>query len=330
MSKFVSSSEIWDKVRDKLGFPNPPKGKVDLFIQEDFGNFKLNHYNTGFGIRYSHFIADFYQDTILENTNSYDSSFICYNTGKDMHLEDAISNKKVKFKSNSCWNGQMYEGHLSNSLYTKGNQAIFHNIMLDDTLFNELIQNNESFNNLTSIYKGNYINVNFNNTINTKQKLLLEDLLKISKLDDRLQLLYLESKLLDLVYTTINSIEPPYKKDKIFLSNKDIESLNKAKFILTENIMCPPSLKELAHQCAINEFKLKKGFKQLHGNTVYGFLQEFRLNEAKKLLQTNEINISEATFLVGYKSISHFSKIFKEHFGVTPIEIKKESRKYYF
>ena len=66
----------------------------------------------------------------------------------------------------------------------------------------------------------------------------------------------------------------------------------------------------LAKSCAINEFKLKKGFKMMFGTTIYGALQEKRLKIAYELLMQRDINISEAATFVGYKSISHFSNIF--------------------
>jgi AraC-like DNA-binding protein len=245
-------------------------------------------------------------------------------------LDDAIKNKKVKFDSNICWNGDMCEGHRANSIYEKNKQAIFHNISIDNELFKELSSSSENIGKTKTVYKSDYIDVHFNNYINTKQKLLLDDLTKISLLDDKLQMLYLESKLLDLIYTTFKSIETEDQNENIYLNTKDIECLYKAKTLLLNNMTNPPSLKELAYKSAINEFKLKKGFKQLFGNTVYGLLQEYRLNEAKKLLESNEINISEASSLVGYKSISHFSKIFKNHFGITPIQIKKETRTIYY
>jgi AraC-like DNA-binding protein len=329
MSRYISSNELWDIICKKMNFPNSPKGKNGIQLNEEFGSVCINHYNTGFGIKYTSFRAKFYDDSILENLNSYDSSFICFNTGKDLYMEDTLKNKEVKMDTNVCWNGEIHKGHLSNGIYCKNQQNIMHYITFDRDKFKTLTQNNEKFKSAQSIYKGDYIDVNFNNHINSKQQILLNDLLNIYTLEDNLQMLYLESKLLDLIYTSFNAIEVPNQKETIYLSEQDIESLYKAKDILTNNMNTPPSLKELSYKSAINEFKLKKGFKQLFGNTVYGFLQEHRLNEAKKLLEDNEINIGEASFLVGYKSISHFSKIFKDRFGITPIEIKKQSRTIY-
>ncbi|MEJ2498352.1 MAG: AraC family transcriptional regulator [Sulfurovaceae bacterium] len=324
MSRYISSNQLWDKVCEELSFPDSPKGKNNIIFEEEYGKFYLTHYNTGVGIKYSSFVAQFYDDTILENRKTYDSSFLCFNTGENMYMQDALNSKKVNFENNMCWSGEQHEGHLSNSIYRKDKQVVMHFIAFDNTLFRELVKNNCKFQNAKQIYKGDYIDVNFNNHINYRQKTLLEDLLKLSTTDDKLQMLYLESKLLDLVYTSFNAIEITNENENIYLSLQDTQCLQKAKRILLENIKNPPSLKELAYKSAINEFKLKKGFKQLFGNTVYGLLQEHRLCEAKKLLEANEINIGEAAALVGYKSISHFGKVFKEQFNMSPMQIKKQ------
>lgn len=329
MCNYISSSQIWDKVRESFAFSENIRGTNQMEFNEEYGKILLNHFNTGLGINYLSFSGSFNHDTMIESVSINDMSFLYFNTGNDVLIEDARKNKRVKVDSNICLNGQQQSGHMSKVLYTKGNGNLAHFIVFDPSLFKELIENNSEFLNAKSIYKSDYIDVNFNNFITNHQKLLFNDLSKIAIMEDKLQELYLESKLLDLVYTTLNSIEQPREKENIYLSSKDIESLQKAKDILLENMVNPPSLKELSYKSAINEFKLKKGFKQVYGNTVFGYLQEYRLNEAKTLLESNEINIGEASSLVGYKSISHFSKIFKEHFGFTPIEIKKEQRKIY-
>ncbi|MDY0263980.1 MAG: AraC family transcriptional regulator [Sulfurospirillum cavolei] len=100
------------------------------------------------------------------------------------------------------------------------------------------------------------------------------------------------------------------------------------KTIIQSEIANPPSLKVLARQCALNEFKLKQGFKELFGTTVYGFVHAKRLEKAKELLEKQEISVQEAALHVGYQSLSHFSKAFKECYGIFPSELKKE-RKYY-
>lgn len=329
MSRFVSSDEFWNQIRKNVLSTESSKGSLKLNYKKSFGNFKIDNYNTGSGIRYMSFNGVFFQDTILENNNSNDMSFLCMNTGDDICMVDSIKNKKVKWNSNICLNGCQHLGHKSNTIFMKNKQVSLQYVLFENELFNELIENNSQYDKSELMYKGDYIDVNFNNKINPHQKNLLKDLNNFTNLNNKLQSLYLESKLFDLIYTSLNSIEKVHKKEDLILNSKDIESLHRAKEFLIDNMMNPPSLKELAYKSAINEFKLKKGFKQLFGNTVYGLLQEHRLEKAKKLLEEGDINISEATQLVGYKSISHFSQIFKKHYGFSPIQIKLNSKKYY-
>jgi AraC-like DNA-binding protein len=323
MSVFLSSNEFWDQVYQEVGFPNAPRGKRDLVFKKDYGEIQVHHFNTGFGIRYSSVVGLFHEDIVAESINSNDCNFLCFNNGDDIYMEDAIKNKKVKWDSNICWSGEQFVGHKCNSFYPKGKQIQLHYVSFDNELFQETVQNNDNFSKTQSVYKGEYIDVNFNNYINTQQKHFLNDLLDVSSLEgDKLQEIYLESKLLELVYTSFNSIEVE-KNENSYLNQKDRECLFKAKEILLSNITNPPSLKELSYKSAINEFKLKKGFKELFGITVYGMLHEVRLEQAQKLLRADDINVQEAAHMVGYKNLSHFSKIFKEHYGKLPGEFKK-------
>ena len=57
--------------------------------------------------------------------------------------------------------------------------------------------------------------------------------------------------------------------------------------------------------------------------TVYEMLQKQRLHVAKSLLQKH-VSVKEAAFKVGYKHTGNFSKLFMEHFGITPSVYRKQ------
>jgi AraC-like DNA-binding protein len=77
----------------------------------------------------------------------------------------------------------------------------------------------------------------------------------------------------------------------------------------------------------INDFKLKNGFKQLYGNTVFGLLFEERMQQAKVMLVDPEISIKELSMTVGYKNLSNFTSAFKKRFGYPPsFERKKRTQ----
>lgn len=107
------------------------------------------------------------------------------------------------------------------------------------------------------------------------------------------------------------------------IKKQDREKLYYAKEILSNSIETPPSLHELSKLIGLNNFKLKKNFKELFGVPVYKYLQNERLNKAYELLNTNDISIQEAAWAVGYESLSSFSSAFLKKFGFRPSEIKK-------
>ena len=65
--------------------------------------------------------------------------------------------------------------------------------------------------------------------------------------------------------------------------------IHQAKDILIRQIDNPPSLLSLARQVGINDFKLKQGFRQVFGTTVFGYLHSHRMERAAQLLQGNHI-----------------------------------------
>jgi AraC-like DNA-binding protein len=52
----------------------------------------------------------------------------------------------------------------------------------------------------------------------------------------------------------------------------------------------PPGLQELADEIGLNLKKLKMGFKQIYGDTVYGFLFDYKMDFARKLLDSGSYN----------------------------------------
>jgi len=107
------------------------------------------------------------------------------------------------------------------------------------------------------------------------------------------------------------------------IKKHDREKLYHAKEILSDNIERPPSLNELSKLIGLNDYKLKKNFKELFGLPVFKYLQNERLIKAHELLSVNELSIQEAAWSVGYESISSFSSAFLKKYGFRPSEIKR-------
>ncbi|WP_052380757.1 helix-turn-helix transcriptional regulator [Paenibacillus camerounensis] len=141
--------------------------------------------------------------------------------------------------------------------------------------------------------------------------------------------LYLEGKMLELfaVYLNQSFYEAERIPAGIKLSKEDIRSLHLAKELLQRDYAQPPTLAGLSRLVCLNEFKLKKGFKEMFGSTVHAYVIEQRLQHAHLLLEQGRMSVSETAAQVGYGNISHFAAAFRKRFGSSPGEYALCSRR---
>ncbi len=111
--------------------------------------------------------------------------------------------------------------------------------------------------------------------------------------------------------------------EAVMVKEEEREQLYKAKAILTNNMVAPPSLNELSKLIGLNSYKLKKNFKALFGVPVFKYLQQERLIKAHDLLRSKDLSIQEVAWDVGYDSLSSFSNAFAKKFGYRPSEVKR-------
>lgn len=102
------------------------------------------------------------------------------------------------------------------------------------------------------------------------------------------------------------------------LNEADIDRIYLAEQILLKNLKNPPSLKKLAEEAGLNDYKLKIGFRYVFGNSVFRHLQFHRLETAKRLLNNGNMNVTEVMEYTGYSSLSFFASIFRDRFGINP------------
>jgi AraC-like DNA-binding protein len=131
--------------------------------------------------------------------------------------------------------------------------------------------------------------------------------------------LYYQGKTYELLSLYFNQIEEPSAEQCPFLADEEsILKIRKAKEIVIKNMSEPPSLQDLADQVGLTLKKLKTGFKQVYGDTVYGFLFNYKMDYARKLLDSGQFNVNEVGLRIGYSTGSHFIAAFKKKFATTP------------
>jgi len=140
--------------------------------------------------------------------------------------------------------------------------------------------------------------------------------------------LYLESKVIELIALRLDQVSQsqPTELAKSGLHAEDIDRIHYASDILLQRLTNPPSLVELAHLAGLNDYKLKQGFRQVFGTTVFGYLQNHRMERAKQLLAEPTFSVAGVTRAMGDASQSHFCRMFKQQFGVTPRRYRSSLR----
>lgn len=116
----------------------------------------------------------------------------------------------------------------------------------------------------------------------------------------------------DLFNTTANHI------DEQGISRQDREKFEALRHYLSENYLEPISLHDISRQFLLNDFKLKKGFRQLFGETAFQFIRRLKMEKARELLRSREMSLEEVTCLTGYSTVYHFSDAFFKQFKYRP------------
>lgn len=131
--------------------------------------------------------------------------------------------------------------------------------------------------------------------------------------------LYVKGKIYELIALYFNrspnaDIEQcPYLADE-----ENVKKIKKAKEIILANMAEPPTLAELSSEVGLSLKRLKEGFKQIYGDSVYSFLFDHKMDYAKRLLETGQYNVNEIGLRIGYSTSSHFIAAFKKKYNTTP------------
>ncbi len=86
------------------------------------------------------------------------------------------------------------------------------------------------------------------------------------------------------------------------------------------------TLDELAQKAFINKFHLIHFFTQAYGVSPIRYLNQKRIQEAKVLLRTTDLNVTSVANAVGFASPSFFAKKFKDLNDISPTDYRKNMR----
>lgn len=269
-------------------------------------------------------LSDSYFDSYMHMTITLEDSSLSYDYTRNKKVNHFSNGIVIEYKNQSKKSFMMEENKK-----TKGIGITIKNSFLEENFFIHLkdkkrIQIEKNIkNNITTLFKS---------SLASSKTLCLAKEIYNSPFNGVLNNLYLQSRVYEIIHdeflNIINQDEKNKKESRIILSQDDIEALHKAKALILENKR-NFSLLELSKKVALNQTKLKYGFKQIFNTTPGTIMLEARMYEAKRLLETSEYNVTEIAQITGYKYVQNFSNAFIKFFGTSPRELMKK-RKYYY
>ncbi|WP_298901003.1 helix-turn-helix transcriptional regulator [uncultured Psychroserpens sp.] len=138
-------------------------------------------------------------------------------------------------------------------------------------------------------------------------------------LNSSIKTLYFKGKALELLSLYFNRSEDADIEQCPFLVDEaNVIKIRQAKDIIIARMAEPPTLQELSEEIGLSLKKLKEGFKQIYGDSVFSFLFDYKMEVARKLLEAGDNNVNEVGLKVGYSTSSHFISAFKKKYGTTP------------
>ncbi|OUJ73731.1 helix-turn-helix transcriptional regulator [Hymenobacter crusticola] len=208
------------------------------------------------------------------------------------------------------------------NFYTfQGRQHTSFSIHLTRNLFEQLVTSNEEWLGLHGQQLNRpkpFVMLPEGMAISPQQRTLIQQIINCPY-SGSLKKMFLEARFLDLFIEQQTQL----MQLRVRGTSRDREMLHAVRDFLDSNYAEPPSLLALARQFGTNDFKLKKGFRELFGTTVFGYIAERRLTVAHQLLSLTDQPVQEVAEVVGFANPAHFSTVFRRKFGLRPTQVRR-------
>lgn len=138
-----------------------------------------------------------------------------------------------------------------------------------------------------------------------------------------LKKIFVEAKVIELLTLQIDQINTRQDSPASSFKREDIDKLHEVRDRILQNLVTPYSIEQLARMAGLNRTKLQEGFKDVFGSTVFAYITQARMEQAKGLIMDGKYpSIAEVASLIGYKNPQHFTAAFKRTFGYLPKDLK--------
>ena len=134
-------------------------------------------------------------------------------------------------------------------------------------------------------------------------------------------LLFNREKLRYYYTNNIYRVEPESK-----FGNQEQSFITKMNDIIKRNVENPKfSVEDLADKLGVSRVQLYRKVKAIIGINISDHINNVKLEKAAELLKSNNMNISEIAYSLGFSSPNYFSTAFKNKFGISPKDYKSSN-----
>ena len=150
---------------------------------------------------------------------------------------------------------------------------------------------------------------------------------QLYRLPKKAQMDYFKVKVMELlIYLDGIDFEQTAASSQPYFYKSQVEKIHGICDLITEDLQVSYTQEELAQRFDIGLTPMKKCFKSVYGQSIYRYLKEYRMNRAAELLLTErEKKVSDIAADCGYENPGKFGKVFREQFGVSPLEYRKSN-----
>lgn len=291
----------------RYDFNSPPiKGQYNEVVLEDI---RIGYGNSTLGTA-TRLDFEFYGETIEMHFTL---------NGRSLTTIDGYPNN---LEINSGYHNIFYGKDIAGNLLWKSHEMFVFEVNFNPQLFSNYLPESRIFETFKkNIQAENTCWLNaINHPIQPKMYTIIHHIINCNR-KGIFKKLFLEAKVMELLLLQLEQIQQNTLISNNTTSKDNIEKMQYAKEIILQHLDNPLTLYDLSKKINTNECDLKRTFKAVFGQTVFGYIQELKMNQAKVLIQDHKLPVYQVADMVGYKNPQHFTVAFKKHFGYVPSKL---------
>lgn len=153
-------------------------------------------------------------------------------------------------------------------------------------------------------------------------QLVANDIFKFESTNDLAHFFY-KLKAEELIYLFLSELSKREQQTFYSINQHDLNQVYNVRDFVLSDLEKQPELSYLAQSAGMSVSKLSRVFKQIFGDSIYNYYQKMRMQKAVFLLKEDKLSVSEVGYQLGFSNLSHFSRLFEKHIGLTPKKFSK-------